>query len=458
MGKSTNGYSDLYSCICTKEKKIDPVILARIQFGLTIGFHFIYAPLSIGLAWFVVWMIRAYQRTGNKIYDDMSRLWIKVLGLTFVIGVASGIVMEFQFGTNWGEYSKFVGDVFGAPLAIESIGAFFLESTFLALLVYGRNKISPKFYLVSAIMVAFGATLSAFWILVANSWQQTPAGYHIVNGRAQLTSITDAIANPSILPRFLHTFDACLMTGAFFVIGICSWYILMKPNEEHARIVIKPALMIAFIASVVQLGFGHYHAFQVAHTQPAKLAAIEGIFKTQQNAPLLLFGIPDSETGTVKYRVGVPGLLSFLVNWDTASEVTGLDKYPPYDWPPILFTFYPFHIMVVIGLFLILVSFIGIFLVRMHRLTDSRLFLTLAVLAIPLPFIANELGWMTAECGRQPWVVYNVLRTSDAISVSVPASQILFSIIMFGLIYLTLFGLWIYSLLRIFKSDFSEQS
>ncbi|MFQ3550363.1 MAG: cytochrome ubiquinol oxidase subunit I, partial [Armatimonadota bacterium] len=414
---------------------MDPVLLSRIQFAVTIGFHFIFASLNVGLAWVIVWMMTKYKNTNSKLYRSMSRFWIKIFTATFAVGVATGITMEFQFGTNWAGYSKFVGDIFGAPLAIEAIIAFFLESTFLAVLLLGWKRTSIKLLWFSSLMVAIGSTLSAFWILVANSWQQTPAGFQIVDGRAELVSFYQAVMNPSTIPRFLHTVDGCIIQAAFFVMGISAWFILKKKNLGFARESLKIGLYIAFISSLLQIPIGHYHGVQVAHTQPAKLAAIEGLFETQAYAPALVFAIPDEKLEKNHYEIKIPGLLSLFVHNRFDKEVQGLKDFPKDEWPPLLLTFIPFHIMVMLGLYFIGLSFYGMALLFRWNILRSRKFLIMAMLSIPLPFICNQLGWITAEVGRQPWIVYGLLKTADAVSKSITTAQVWMSLIGFTLVY-----------------------
>jgi cytochrome d ubiquinol oxidase subunit I len=427
---------------------MDPVLLARIQFALTIGFHFIFPPLTIGMSWLIVWMLRKHKWTADEFYRRMARFWVKLFALTFAVGVATGITMEFQFGTNWAEYSRFVGDIFGAPLAAEGVFAFFLESSFLAVLILGWNRVSTRIHRLSAWMVAIGSTLSAFWIIVANSWQQTPAGFHIVNGRAELTNFAAAVFNPSTIPRYLHTVDAALITGAFFMAGVSAWYLLKKRHISFAKESLKIALIVGFVASVIQLGLGHFHGVQVALTQPEKLAAIEGIFETQTRAPALIFGIPSKEDETVHAAIRLPGMLSLLAFGNLDAEVKGLKEFPKDEWPPLALTFYPFHLMVALGVYFVALTALGMYLLWKKRLFENRLFLKLALWSIPLPLITNELGWITTEVGRQPWIVYHLLKTKDAVSITVPAEQILFSIIMFVIIYSLLFTAWIFLLRR----------
>jgi cytochrome d ubiquinol oxidase subunit I len=427
---------------------LDPVLLARIQFAVTVGFHFIFPPLTIGMGWLIFYFMNRYKKTKDDLFKGIARFWIKVFALTFAVGVATGIVLEFQFGTNWAAYSRFVGDIFGAPLAAEGIFAFFLESTFVGVLIWGWKRFSARTLWFASLMVAVGATLSAFWIIVANSWMQTPVGYEVIGGRAELTDFWAAVFNPSTLPRYLHTIDACLITGAFFMMGISAWYLRRGEHEDFARKSFKVSLVAGFIAAVLQLPLGHYHAVQVAQTQPEKLAAFEGLFETQKEAPLLIFGIPDAEEKTVHAAVKVPGLLSFLVGFDTRTEVKGLNDYPTDEWPPLGLTFYSFHLMFILGLYFIGLTALGIFMLWRKKLFGSRFFMTLAFLSLPLPLVANELGWIAAEVGRQPWIVYRLLKTSEAISVTVPAGQILASLIMFSAIYLLLGALWIFLLRR----------
>lgn len=427
---------------------MDAVLLARIQFALTVGFHFIFPPLSIGLAWLLFWMMTRWLATGDDIYYRMSRFWLKLLALTFVMGVATGITMEFQFGTNWSEYSRFVGDIFGAPLAAEGIFAFFLESVFIGVLVFGWDRLSKRTMWTASLLVAVGSTLSAFWIIVANSCQQTPAGYAIVNGRAQLTSFWAAVFNPSTLPRYFHTVDGAIITGAFFMMGISAWFLLKGKHAEFAQKSLVMSLIVALTASLVQLPLGHWHAVQVAHTQPEKLAAIEGVFQTQRGAPVLLFGIYDGQNAEMDYAIRLPKLLSLLGYGSVDAEVKGLNDFPRRDWPPLFLTFYPFHLMVLLGMYFIALTLLGLYLYWRKLVFKNRMFLWLALLSIPLPFLGNELGWITAEVGRQPWIVYKLLRTGDAVSVTVPAWQVATSLVMFVVLYAFLFAVWFFLIRR----------
>jgi cytochrome d ubiquinol oxidase subunit I len=431
---------------------MDSALLARIQFAFTAGFHFIFPPLTIGLSWFIVWMLGRYKKTADDFWKKSARFWIKIFAVTFAVGVATGITLEFQFGMNWSEYSKFVGDVFGAPLAAEGIFAFFLESIFVAVLIYGWNKVSVKTLWISSILVAVGATLSGFWIIVANSWMQTPAGFHIVNGRAELLDFFAAVFNSSTLPRYFHTIAASIVTGAFFILGVSAYFILKDRETRFARKFFTSALIVSFIFSVIQLGLGHVHSIQVAFTQPAKLAAIEGVFETQKGAPALVFGIPDAKEEKMHAAIRIPKLLSLLAFGKLDAEVKGLKDFPKDEWPPLGLTFYPFHLMVALGLFFIAFGALGLFLLWKKKLFEERNYMKAALFIVPLPFIANELGWITAEAGRQPWIVYRVMKTRDAVSISVPASHIAISLTAVAIVYALLFAAWIYLIRREIKS------
>lgn len=429
---------------------MDPILLARIQFGLTAAFHFLFPPVTIGLAWLITYIGWRYLRTADPEYEKMMTFWIKLFGLLFAFGVASGIALEFQFGTNWSTYSRFVGDIFGAPLAAEGVFAFFLESTFLGVLILGRRRVSRGFYWFSTLMVAVGSTLSAFWIIVANSWQQTPTAYRIVGEgifrRAELTNFLAAVFNPSTLPRYTHTVVASILTGALFMAGISAWYLLKGRHQEFARRSFQIGVVTAAVASLFVLVTGHFHSVQVAMTQPAKMAVFEGLFQTQSGADLVLWGFPDVTNQTVHLRIAVPKLLSLLVHLDPNAVMTGLDQFPREDWPPVALPFYSYHIMILLGGWFILLPWVGIFLGK--RRFSNRAFLRAMLITLPLPWVALELGWVAAEVGRQPWVVYGLLRTRDAVSVVVPAEQLLATIILFVLVYSALLALLIFLLRR----------
>jgi cytochrome d ubiquinol oxidase subunit I len=418
---------------------MDAVILARLQFAMTIGFHFFFPPLTIGLAWLLVIVEALGWKRKDEVYTRIGIFFGKILGLTFAVGVATGIVMEFQFGTNWSVYSKFVGDIFGAPLAAEGVFAFFLESGFLGLYLFGRKRVSRGVHWFSSLMVALGATISAFWIIVANSWQQTPAGFVLRNGRAELTSFADAVFNPSTIIRYLHTLDAALISGAFLMAGVAAYLLLHAKDVEAGRRSMKIAVIFGLVVSILEVvPFGHEHGRQVARTQPEKFAAIEGLYTTKHGAPLVLFAYPVTPPPELKASIEIPGLVSWLAFGDMNAPVKGINAFPPDEVPPLWLTFVSFHNMVILGLYFIAIMGWSVLQLIRKRLWDDRRLLKILMWSIPLPLFACQLGWMAAEVGRQPWIVYKLLKTSDAVSVTVPAEQILFSLILFGLLYLFL--------------------
>lgn len=426
---------------------MDVVWLARLQFGLTVAFHFLFPPITIGLALLIAIVETARHRTGSALYERMSDFWLRVLGVNFVVGVATGIVMEFQFGTNWSAYSRFVGDVFGAPLAAEGVFAFFLESGFLGLLLLGRKRISSGVRCLAAWMVSLGSTLSAFWILVANSWMQTPAGYVVENGRARLTSFAAAVFNPSTLPRFAHTVASCWVMGSFLMAGVGAWYFLKGRGNDVARASLRLGLAAGAISMVAVLATGDRHARQVAHTQPAKFAAMEGLYSTEQGAPLILFALPPTQQGRrAAPELVITNLSSLLAFGNFQAPVKGLSEFPPDERPPVAPTFLAFHNMVILGNVMVLVVLAGLVQLWRGRLESGRGWQWMMVCAVPLPMVAIQLGWLAAEVGRQPWIVYGLLRTRDAVSRVVAAPQLLFSIVLFSLIYVMLGGLWLHLL------------
>jgi cytochrome bd ubiquinol oxidase subunit I len=430
---------------------MDAVLLARIQFAFTVGFHFLFPPTTFGLTLVIVILETLYLRTKSEIYKKLSSFLVKVLGLVFVMGTATGIVMEFAFGNNWAEYSRMVGDIFGAPLAAEGVFAFFLESVFLGILLFGRNRVSEKTYWWSSFLVFFGAHLSGLWIIIANSWMQTPAGFKIENGKAVLTDFWAAAFNPSTVERYTHTVVAGWITGSLFVAAIAAWYLLKKRHIDYSKLLLKTAVLVFIGTSFLQFVTGHHHSVQVAVTQPAKMAAFEALWETQKGAPLVNFGIPDEEAEETHYLFEFPKLLSFLVYGDFNAEMKGLKDFPKDERPPVLLSFGSYHIMVFIGVWFAMLSLAGLYLLFKKKMYESRWFLYVLLFSVPLPYLANEFGWMAAEVGRQPWVVYGVMKTADAVSKVVPAGQILFSLILFALVYALLFYVFIKILGKIVK-------
>lgn len=425
-------------------------ILARLQFALTIMFHYIYPPLSIGLGLVMVIVEGMYLWTGNLLYRAAAQFWTKIFALTFAIGVATGIVMEFEFGTNWAAYSRYVGDVFGSALAAEGVFAFFLESGFLALLLFGWDRIGKKLHFFSTVMVALGAHFSAIWIVVANSWMHTPAGYHIVGeglrARAEIVDFWAMVFNPSSMTRLAHVLVGCWLAGAFLVLSIAAFYLLKGRHRDFAVVSLKIALVVAAISLVLQTLSGDKGGKIAARYQPAKLAALEGLFTTQKGAPLTIFGIPNQAEGRLDYAIQIPKLLSWLTFDDVDAEVQGLDRFPREDWPRVNITFYAYRLMLGMWVAMVLTTLLCGYRLWRGRLPTSPWVLRLAILSVLFPQLANQAGWVGTETGRYPWIVQNQLRISEGLSKAVSAEQILASIIMFGLFYLALFCLFLFLL------------
>jgi cytochrome d ubiquinol oxidase subunit I len=433
---------------------MDVVTLSRIQFALTIIFHYLFPPLAIGVGAFLVFLEARYLKTKDPQFEVAAKFWTKIFALNFALGVASGIVMEFQFGTNWAAYSRYVGDVFGSALAAEGIFAFFLESGFLAILVFAWDRVSARMHFFATLMVALGSIFSAIWIVVAISWQQTPAGFVIrdfatpagIVKRAEITDFWSVVFNPSAMDRLVHVILGALILGSFFVLSISAYYLLKNRHIDFARKSFTTALVAAAVASIAMLASGDSQGRIVARYQPAKLAAMEGIYQTTPGGtPIHLFGIPDSKSRVVRYSLEIPGLLSFLVHRDFKTPVPGLDRFEP-DTPPVAIPFFSFHVMVALGTYFIALTLYALWCLIRGTLFQKKWLLRVFVFSVIGPFIANELGWIAAEVGRQPWIVYNLLRTSEAVSQNITATQVLGSIIMFAVIYALLFVLWIWLL------------
>jgi cytochrome d ubiquinol oxidase subunit I len=428
---------------------MDVTLLSRIQFAMTIGFHYLYPPLSIGLGVVLVVMEGLYLRTRLPVYQQMTRFWVRVFGLTFALGVATGIVMEFEFGTNWASYSRFVGDVFGSALAAEGIFAFFLESGFLALLLFGWDKVGPRLHFFATLMVCLGAHFSAIWIVVANSWMQTPAGFriaeHSLGPRAEVTDFWAMVFNPSTVERLTHTVLGAWQAGAFLVVSVSAYYLLKGTFEEFARRSLRVGAGLALVASIGSLATGHLGAEGVSRNQPAKLAAMEAHYPASAPADLYVFGWVDEAKERV-YGVAVPGLLSWMLHGDANAPVTGLLAFAPEDRPPVQLVFQSYHLMIAIGMGLIGLAFAGAFYALRRGTPPPRWLLRLFVVSVLGPQIANQAGWMTAEAGRQPWIVYGLMRTSEGVSRAVSADAVVFSLVLFTLIYTLLFALFLFLL------------
>ena len=423
---------------------MDAVLLARIQFAFTIAYHFIFVPMSIGLSIMMVASERRYYKSDIPADRAASKFWIRLFTTTFAIGVATGITMEFAFGTNWADYSRFVGNIFGAPLAAEGLFAFFMESTFLGILLFGRYRVSKRLYYVSTWLVMCGALLSALWILIANSWMQTPAGYKIEGGKAVLTDFWAAALNPSIAQRYTHTIAACIIAGAFIVAAIGAWYLLKGRHVHMARHTLRTGLIVGLIFAAAMPLIGHWSATEVAKYQPVKMAAFENVWETEDRAPLYLIGWThtNSDGDSVATGISIPSGLSLMLGFNPDHVVTGLTTVPPADRPPEQMTFQAWHWMIALSGLFVVVMLIAVVMLALKRIEKARWVLWLLVICSPLPLVAIFLGWAAAEVGRQPWIVQGLLRTTDGVSPLVSSGQVWMTLGLFGLIYLLLFIGW----------------
>lgn len=412
---------------------MDPLFLSRLQFAAATMFHFLFVPLTLGLSIMVAVMETRYARTGDETYLKMTRFWGKLFLINFALGIVTGITLEFQFGTNWSRYSAFVGDVFGSLLAIEATAAFFLESTLIGVWIFGWKKLSRKAHATVMWLIAGASTLSAVWILIANSWMQHPVGYVIRNGRAELESFAAVVFQGWAVLTFVHTVSAAYILSAFFVMGISAYHLLKKQHIDFFTRSFRIALGIGLVFSLLEVVEGHLHGADLAEKQPTKLAAMEAHWETSTQAPVFAFAIPDEKNERNMVEIlPIPGLLSFLAKHDPKAEVKGLKAFPPADRPPVLINFIAFKLMVALGVYFALITLYG--WVRRNRLTESPLLLKLMLISIPLPYVAAEAGWVLAEVGRQPWIVYGLMRTSDAAS-PVAGSQVLISLAAFIVVY-----------------------
>lgn len=440
---------------------VEELLLARIQFASTTLFHFIFVPLSIGLAFIIAIMQTLYLVKGDEVYKKMAQFWGKFFLINFAVGVVTGIIQEFQFGMNWSDYSRFVGDVFGAPLAIEALLAFFLESTFIGLWIFGWDKIPKKLHLASIWLVSFGTIMSAYWILIANSFMQNPVGYAITNGRAEMNDFLAVITNPKVLVAFPHTVFACLATGAFFVLGVSAWKLIRKKDVEFFKRSMTVPMIVGLVATLGISFSGHSQATYLMDIQPMKMAAAEGIWEdTADPAPWTAFAILDTENKEAKWKIEIPFALSYLAYSEFSGSVEGMNtlqekyeqEYGEGDYaPPVKTTFWSFRIMVVAGVLMILLTMYGLFKQWRGKLETSTGYLKWMVPAISLPFIASFTGWIMSEVGRQPWVVYGLMKTADGISPNVSAGGILFSLIAFSLIYALLAVAMAYLFIKVIK-------
>ena len=411
----------------------DVVLLSRLQFAVAVFFHFIFVPLTLGLSVLLVWMETRYVVTGDEVYKRMAKFWGKLFIINFTLGVVTGITLEFQFGTNWSRYSMYVGDIFGALLAIEATLAFFLESTFLAVWAFGWERLGKKTHCFAIWMVALASNCSAVWIILANGWMQHPVGYVIRNGRAELDNFFAVLTNPYAWGQYMHTISSSWMLAGFFVLGVSAWHLARKSNTDFFRRSFRMAAPFALACALLTAVTGHHQGTVVAKHQPVKLAAMEALWDTQKNAPMALVQFPDrsNKMNSMEY-LSVPGIMSWMAYGDTNAEVKGLKAFPEEDWPPVGSTFWSFRFMVGLGMLFILLA--GLAYVQRNKEEMDPAFARKLVWAIPLPYLGLAFGWTVAEVGRQPWIVYGLMRTADAVS-PVPPGNVVLSLLAFIVVY-----------------------
>ncbi len=428
---------------------VDPALLARIQFAFTVSYHIIFPAFTIGLASWLAVLEWRWLRTGNPIYADVYRMWVKIFAVTFGMGVVSGVVMSFQFGTNWSVFSDRAGNVLGPLLGYEVLTAFFLEASFLGVMLFGWNRVGPRLHFASTLIVAFGTLISAFWILSANSWMQTPQGFRVgEGGMLYPTDWLEIIFNPSFPYRFVHMITAAYLTTAFVVAGIGGYYLVKGRHVPHARIMFGMAMIMAIFVAPMQLLFGDMHGLNTLEHQPAKVAAMEGLWETQRGAPLNLFGWPDEEAETTRFALEIPKLSSLILTHDLDGEVRGLKEWPRSERPPVLWVFWSFRIMVGIGMLMILTGVVGCVLYFRKRLFEPSWFHRWCMAMTPSGFIAVLAGWFVTEIGRQPYIIYGVMRTSEAVS-PVAGGPIVISLAAFVITYGVVFGAGIYYIVKL---------
>jgi cytochrome d ubiquinol oxidase subunit I len=428
---------------------LDPVILARIQFAFTISFHIIFPAFTIGLASWLAVVEWRYLKTGKEVYQEIYRMWVKIFAVTFGMGVVSGVVMSYQFGTNWSVFSDKVGNVLGPLLGYEVLTAFFLEASFLGVMLFGWNRVSRKMHFASTVIVAFGTLLSSFWILAANSWMQTPQGYRVGEyGLFYPTDWIEVIFNPSFPYRFAHMVMAAYLTTAFVVGGIGAYYLWRKQHVRHARVMFGMAMIMAIFVAPLQPIIGDLHGLNTLKHQSAKVAAMEGLWETQRGAPLKLFGWPDQEQERTKYALEIPKLSSLILTHELDGEVKGLKEWPRDERPPVFWVFWTFRIMVGIGTLMVITGVMAVVLFFRKKLFDTRWFQVWCMALTPAGFIAVLAGWFVTEMGRQPYIVYGALRTFDTVS-PVIGPNIALSLLAFIVTYTFVFGAGSYYILRL---------
>ncbi|MHC2518974.1 cytochrome ubiquinol oxidase subunit I [Bradyrhizobium diazoefficiens] len=428
------------------------LLLSRIQFAFTISFHIIFPAFTIGLAAWLTLLEALHLRTGRPVYQTLFEFWLRIFGIAFGLGVVSGVVMGFEFGTNWSELSKMSGPIQGPLLSYETFTAFMLEASFFGILVFGRNRVSPRFYLFSVAMVALGTTLSAFWIMINNSWMQFPVGYVQQDGMFVPDDWLKIIFNSVAMIRFVHMLLAAYLSGAFCVAATGAWYTLRNTYRAEARVMLRMGLFLAAVLVPAQLLFGHLVGDYVHRHQPAKFAAIEARWHDEQPASEVIIAIPDTATQSNLYEIKIPVLGSIIASMSTTSKEIGLTSFPPQDRPPVLIPFMTFRLMVGCGMIMLGMAWLGSWLIMRHRIERSRWLLWLIFLSFPLPFVATLAGWYTAEVGRQPWVVYGMLRTAQAMTPFLTAHAALTTLILFGAVYTFIFSFGTYFIYRLLRA------
>lgn len=429
---------------------MDALVLARTQFAFTMSFHILFPAFTIGLASYLAVLEGLWLVTKRDVFLQVYQYWLIIFAVAFAMGVVSGIVMSYQFGTNWGPFSEKTGPILGPLLAYEVLTAFFLEAGFLGVMLFGLNRVGPKLHFAATILVAVGTLLSAFWILSANSWMHTPAAFHVEEGRYLPNDWFGVIFNPSLPYRFMHMVLAAYLTTAFVVGATGAWHLLRNKTSQPARVMFAMAVVMAAVVAPAQLIMGDLHGLNTQEHQPAKIAAMEGHFETHAGAPLVLFGIPDVDEARTKYKIEVPKLASLILKHDLNAEVTGLDAFPKEDWPNVPVVFWAFRIMVGIGLLMILFGLVGAVQIFRKRLFNAKWFRRWAVAMGPIGFVAILAGWFVTEVGRQPFVVYGLVRTADAAS-PIDAPGVAGSLLGFIVVYTVIFGAGSFYLIRLIK-------
>ncbi len=434
---------------------LDATTLARVQFGFTVGFHILFPTLTIGLGWFLVAIEALWLKTKNPAYFRLYRLWSKIFALGFGMGVVSGIVLSYQFGTNFSRFSEIAGPVVGPLLSYEVLTAFFVEAGFIGVMLFGWKKVGPKLHFLATCLVALGTLNSAFWILAANSWMHTPQGADLVGGRFVPVDWWAIVFNPSFPYRLAHMVLASFLTVSFVVAGTSAWYLLKNRHAEIARRGFSLGLAAAALLAPLQIFAGDLHGLQVRQYQPMKVAAMEGLWETRRGAPFVVFAIPDQKGERNRYAIEIPYVGSLILTHTLDGEVKGLKEVKPEDRPPVLWVFWTFRVMVGIGFFLMAVAMLGLWLRWRKRLYANRFLMRLAVAAVPLGFVATIAGWMTAEIGRQPWTVYGILRTADSVS-PVPAAAVATTLALFVAVYGFLLAAFLYFVDRLIRKGPDE--